>query len=718
MKKISSKIIILILMTSALLMLNLTALAAETEEPLLMSSVWLEETDADSIHSGFVTCKDGACSGGSEKYIVSTSNPNDEGYYAKYFINIPKTGKYAFYIRGSISNQWMSDMKLIIDGDIKIEPDVITDEGWVKLNAATSLTLGWSKATVFLTEGKHEAGIAFYDPRQASTDVWIGGFDCMVMLPANSQFSVTAYNIEKTKQDFELCAAVESINFSNIVSDIELPQEMAFGDKIIWTSSNPYVISDSGKVTRGDVPEDVILTAKTEKITKQFKATVKELIEFTAEADLTDGSKTINAKIRFTEKSGDKNVTAIIALYDKNERLKKCVSKQLAFTKENNSADITMTLQNPYSDGEVCRIFIWDGLDKVSPCCESIFLNSNAKPKKINDGISFHTELMQAYLNDSYDSAEKYVDGNARNLDKPLPIRFQWTWTSENDVPDKYILSVSGNKDMSNAEEIITENKYADVYNLKVGTKYYWTVSYSDTDNKTHTSEVSQFTTDTQAPRNLMVNGVQNIRDIGGWNTSDGKKVKQGLLFRSFRLSHYENQTFYTDIDKTGIDTMTNKLGIRSEIELRNFGEIPAEYTDSVLGKNIAYIRTPMNYDNDYLSGNKESIKNIFSKLADESNYPIVYHCAAGADRTAAVTYLINGLLGVNKEDLFRDYLITNFSYQGSYRSLSRITGLYVKTLDEYEHGKTLSEKIYNYLSEEVGIPTSDLDFIISYLKE
>lgn len=325
---------------------------------------------------------------------------------------------------------------------------------------------------------------------------------------------------------------------------------------------------------------------------------------------------------------------------------------------------------------------------------------------------------MQNYLNDSYDSANKYVDGNKRDLDKPLPIRFRWTWISNSKSPDEYTLSISENEDMSNAKEIITGNKYADVYNLKVGTRYYWAVSYNDTDNKTHMSEISQFVTDTKAPRNLMVSGVSNIRDIGGWSTVDGKRVKQGLLFRSFRLSHYENQTFYKDIDKSGIATMTNELGIKSEIELRNFGEMPASYTDSVLGDDVAYIRTPMNYDNDYMSENKESIKNIFSKLADEANYPIVYHCAAGADRTAVITYLINGLLGVDKEDLFRDYLITNFSYQGSYRAISRITGLYVKTLDEYTHGETLSEKIYNYLAEEVGVPTSDLDFIISYLKE
>jgi hypothetical protein len=45
------------------------------------------------------------------------------------------------------------------------------------------------------------------------------------------------------------------------------------------------------------------------------------------------------------------------------------------------------------------------------------------------------------------------------------------------------------------------------------------------------------------------------------------------------------------------------------------------------------------------------------------------------------------------------------------------VTGAYVSAYDNYE-GDTLQEKIYNYLSNEIGIPTSQLDFIIDYLTE
>ena len=65
--------------------------------------------------------------------------------------------------------------------------------------------------------------------------------------------------------------------------------------------------------------------------------------------------------------------------------------------------------------------------------------------------------------------------------------------------------------------------------------------------------------------------------------------------------------------------------------------------------------------------------------------------------------------------DLIRDYLITNFSYQQKYRA--PLTNAYVATYDNYT-GATLQEKIYNYLAQEIGIPTADLDFIIGYLTE
>lgn len=67
-----------------------------------------------------------------------------------------------------------------------------------------------------------------------------------------------------------------------------------------------------------------------------------------------------------------------------------------------------------------------------------------------------------------------------------------------------------------------------------------------------------------------------------------------------------------------------------------------------------------------YYSPSAQSIKTIFSTLADESNYPVYFHCNAGADRTGTLAFLIEAVLGVSEEDVVKDYEITSFSSYGA----------------------------------------------------
>ena len=88
---------------------------------------------------------------------------------------------------------------------------------------------------------------------------------------------------------------------------------------------------------------------------------------------------------------------------------------------------------------------------------------------------------------------------------------------------------------------------------------------------------------------------------------------------------------------------------------------------------------------------NIPSIRNVFEILADESNYPLVFHCSIGTDRTGFIAYLIGGLLGVGQEELEREFLFSNFGYIGGSRNLDYMKA-YVPAIDKYE-GNTLSEK-------------------------
>ena len=67
---------------------------------------------------------------------------------------------------------------------------------------------------------------------------------------------------------------------------------------------------------------------------------------------------------------------------------------------------------------------------------------------------------------------------------------------------------------------------------------------------------------------------------------------------------------------------------------------------------------------------------------------------------------------------MYRDYMFTNFADAG----MCKITDLtnnnrYGKTINDYENGTSLQEKIYNYLHEVIEVSTEDLDAIIDILK-
>ena len=406
-------------------------------------------------------------------------------------------------------------------------------------------------------------------------------------------------------------------------------------------------------------------------------------------------------------KSGD--ITVLAGVYDENGMLVSAGLTDETIAGLNNSATVSVSLEAPYSSDNTLKVMVWDGDGSLRPLLPVIYPAQSFTLYSIADGAELHNDIMLAYLNDSYENVSEYAWGSF-DKDDPKPVSFVWVSNSDN---AEYTLEISENSDMSDARVITTNENKCDIYNLKIGTRYYWRVS---TDGG-KASEVLSFTTCDDAPRCIQAEGLSNGRDVGGWSTADGGRVKQGLVYRSYCFDYVNsNDKTVTLLQEDGIDTLVNEIGIKSEIDLRN----ESSKISSILGNSVNYYRFGMNYNEDYLSTNKTSIKNVFDTLADSSNYPVIYHCQAGADRTGCITYLLNGLLGVSKEDLFRDYLLTNFAINdyGS-RELSNISNRYVKTLDEYENGEgTLAQRIYHYLNNEIGVSTQNLDFIINYLTE
>lgn len=350
------------------------------------------------------------------------------------------------------------------------------------------------------------------------------------------------------------------------------------------------------------------------------------------------------------------------------------------------------------------KLFLFDDVTNIVPLTVSQFLSAESSIAEYD----VRSEKIKAYMNDSYDSVKKYCDATLE-LDRPQKITFKLSLDNAPKSTAGYILKISENPDMSEPWIFESVSEYADICNFKTGTNYYWTAESMDTGDK---SEVYQFFTTHGAPRTIYAKGVKNLRDIGGWTTENGCVIRQGIAYRSYRLSDESGNSAVT---QQGMQVLNDQLHIGMEIDFRENSETTT--SKSVLGDNVRYLRIPLNYQKDYLVGNKAAIKQIMELFADENNYPVIFHCSAGADRTGMISYLLNGLCGVEKEQLLRDYFLTNFSMQSIYRDFDKISDKYVKTLDNYL-GDKLSKKIYNYLNMEVGVSEDTLDRIINNLTE
>ena len=359
------------------------------------------------------------------------------------------------------------------------------------------------------------------------------------------------------------------------------------------------------------------------------------------------------------------------------------------------------------------------------PTVANVFIND------LEENVTIHTEEQKNFIN-SDNPAQLIEDNTARYgnraVEKPSPVSF--SWREENDInqkASKYILKIGTNMYLNDALEYTTKESNIDVYNLKINTQYYFSVT-SIHYSKRFDSEVLSFTISDNAPRNIFVDGVGNIRDLGGWNIGSNKIYKQGLIYRTaqFNLNGYGTK-YQSEPTKEGKNTLLNELNIKTEIDLRRTEEFDGTdevngISSSPLGKSVNYISCPMFYGNRNIfttEDNLDSIRLFFNTLANPDNYPIAFHCTRGTDRTGALAYALGALVGMSSEDLMLDYLFSDLANIGTPVQASTINGanFYVQGISNSE-GSTLSEKTKNYLYTTCEIESSVLNQVIDNLTE
>ncbi|MET0903209.1 MAG: tyrosine-protein phosphatase [Acidimicrobiales bacterium] len=159
-----------------------------------------------------------------------------------------------------------------------------------------------------------------------------------------------------------------------------------------------------------------------------------------------------------------------------------------------------------------------------------------------------------------------------------------------------------------------------------------------------------------------------NVRDLGGLPTVDGGTTRRGVLFRGDGVHRLVGD----DLEKA------RGLGLRTVVDLRTEGEIdrsgryrveehPVDWhhlpifermwsEDDLVATDGAVDFLSRRYL-DMLRSGGPSIGRIVALAADGS--PLLFHCAAGKDRTGVVAAVLLALVGVSREEIVADYHAT-----------------------------------------------------------
>ena len=179
----------------------------------------------------------------------------------------------------------------------------------------------------------------------------------------------------------------------------------------------------------------------------------------------------------------------------------------------------------------------------------------------------------------------------------------------------------------------------------------------------------------------IVIATAPNLRDLGGWPTQDGHRVRAGRVFRSAGLG---------GLDGDDLEAFA-ALGIRTVYDLRTAAEVaeqpdvlpdgihleladaqhaaPAElrqiFADSAAATSLLGDGQAERYfekayrDFVSLPSAKAAYGELFEGIA-QADEPVLFHCATGKDRTGWATAALLLLLGVPEDSVVEEYLLTN----------------------------------------------------------
>jgi len=188
------------------------------------------------------------------------------------------------------------------------------------------------------------------------------------------------------------------------------------------------------------------------------------------------------------------------------------------------------------------------------------------------------------------------------------------------------------------------------------------------------------FASDSPHERVIHLEGTSNTRDIGGYQTSDRRIVRWGQIIRSENLSRLTADDFQK----------LEEMGLKTVIDLRTQREHDQSPTVWIGDSPPRFYHFPIgDAHNDWFNAQRKMMKGnrfteeqasehmvegyrmiaeegppsyqkLMALVLDQSNWPILIHCNAGKDRAGVAVMLIMEALGVDRETIMEEFLLTN----------------------------------------------------------
>jgi len=154
---------------------------------------------------------------------------------------------------------------------------------------------------------------------------------------------------------------------------------------------------------------------------------------------------------------------------------------------------------------------------------------------------------------------------------------------------------------------------------------------------------------------------------------------------------------------------MVEILGIKTDLDLRGDDECYG-MTGSPLGPTVHWAHySASSYGGMQRSSGKAAFLKAFRIFCDEKNYPIVFHCSAGQDRAGSLAFILNGLLGVDEEELYKDWEATGFWNRGAGFNHHDYFDKLIEGFEANFPQPTWREKIEAYV-KSLGVTQAEID--------